>query len=70
MYKSKFKKLVLNEVTAICDTLILTYKSRKIQIKQIYLTVFGLKLLINGKVQYIDGYVDIFLNLWKINCKN
>ena len=57
-------------MTAICDALKTKYRARKIQIKRTYLTVFGLKLLVKGKVQFIDGYIDIFLNLSKVNCTN
>ena len=33
-------------MTAICDAVKTRYMARKIQIKEIYLTVFGLKLLV------------------------
>jgi hypothetical protein len=57
-------------MTAICDALRTKYTARKIQIEQTYLTVFGLKLLVTGQVQFIDGYLDIFWNLSKVNYKN
>jgi hypothetical protein len=59
-------------MTAICDALKKKKMCRapKIPTEQTYVTVFGMQLLVKGKFQFIDGYVDIFVNLWKVNCNN